>query len=148
MTVSSDSENLNWLLDDLLNRIPSAQQAIVLSGDGMLLSRSSTVERDDADHLSAVASGLQGLARGAGRQHGGGRLRQVIVEMEYSFLVVTEAGVGASLAVLASVDADLGHLAYEMNLLVKQLEVHLTARTRISGTGTGTGRDPGAYGRL
>ena len=136
---------LNWLLDDLLVRIPGADRAIVLSGDGMLMSRSSSVSRENAEHLAAVASGLQGLARGASRQHGGGPLRQVIVEMEISYLVITEAGAGASLAVMAGADADLGHLAYEMNLMVKQVEAHLAASPR--SPGLGSGRDPGAHGR-
>src|SRR3954447_1184235 len=101
--MTAASEDLNWLLDDLLSRIPGAERAIVLSGDGLLVTRSSNVDRDKGEHLSAVASGLQGLARGAGREHGGGPVRQVIVEMEHSYLVITEAGVGASLAVLAAV---------------------------------------------
>jgi len=143
MTAVPEPANLNWLLDDLLDRIPGAERAIVLSGDGLLIARSSTVDRDTGEHMAAVASGMQGLARGASRQYGGGPLRQVIVEMENAFLVVTEAGAGASLAVLAVVDADLGHLAYEMNLLVKQVEVHLTARPRFSGSGL----DPGGHGR-
>ena len=146
MNTTPDPAGLNWLLNDLQSRIPGAQQTIVLSGDGMLISRSSTVDRDNGEHLAAVASGLQGLARGASRQNGGGALRQVIVEMENAFLVITEAGVGASLAVLAVADADLGHLAYEMNLLVKQVEAHLTARTRFPGPASGL--DPGAFGRL
>ena len=144
MNAVPDPASLNWLLDDLLFRIPGADRAIVLSGDGMLISRSNTVDRDNGEHLAAVASGLQGLARGASRQHDGGPLRQVIVEMEKCYLVITEAGVGASLAVLAAADADLGHLAYEMNLLVKQVDAHLTARSRFSEAGL----DPGAFGRL
>lgn len=145
MTAPSDPTSLNWLLDDLQNRLPGAQRAIVLSRDGMLIGRSSTLDRDDGEHLAAVASGMQGLARGAGQQFDGGPLRQVIVEMENSYLVVTEAGVGASLAVLAAVDADLGLLAYEMNLLVKQVGAYLTARPRFSGAGSGL--DLGAHGR-
>ena len=38
-----------------------------------------------------------------------------------SFLLVTAAGPGACLAVLADADADLGMVAYEMNLLVQQV---------------------------
>jgi predicted regulator of Ras-like GTPase activity (Roadblock/LC7/MglB family) len=105
------SGSLDWLLDDLLRRLPPAQRAIVLSSDGLLIGRSSNLERDDAEHLSAVASGLQSLARGAGRHFDGGGVRQTLVEMERSFLVVTAAGTGACLAVLAEADVDLGLLA-------------------------------------
>jgi predicted regulator of Ras-like GTPase activity (Roadblock/LC7/MglB family) len=146
MTIPSDAAGLDWLLDDLLNRLPGAEKAIVLSGDGMLIGRSSTLDRDDGEHLSAVASGMQSLARGASRQFQGGAVRQTIVEMDEAFLVVTAAGVGAALAVLASADADLGLLAYEMNLLVKRVGAYLSARPRFVESGSGL--DPGAIGRL
>src|SRR4051794_29882893 len=142
MTAPSDPAGLDWLLDDLLNRLPGAEKAIVLSGDGMLIGRSSTLTRDDGEHLSAVASGMQSLARGASRQFRVGAVRQTIVEMEDAFLVVTAAGVGASLAVLAAADADLGLLAYEMNLLVKRVGVDLSARPRFPESGSGL--EPGA----
>jgi predicted regulator of Ras-like GTPase activity (Roadblock/LC7/MglB family) len=145
MTGPTDPAGLDWLLDDLLNRMPGAEKAIVLSGDGMLIGRSSTLTRDDGEHLSAVASGMQSLARGASRQFRAGAVRQTIVEMEAAFLVVTAAGVGASLAVLAAADADLGLLAYEMNLLVKRVGVYLSARPRFPESGSGL--DPGAIGR-
>jgi len=140
-----DPSSLDWLLDDLLVRLPGAEQAIVLSGDGMLIGRSNTLSRDDGEHLSAVASGMQSLARGASRHFSGGAVRQTIVEMDAAFLLVTAAGQGASLAVLATPDAELGLLAYEMNLLVKRVGAYLTARPRFVETGSGL--DPGAIGR-
>lgn len=146
MTAPSDPSGLDWLLDDLLNRLPGAERAIVLSGDGMLIGRSSTLSRDDGEHLSAVASGMQSLARGASRHFEAGVVRQTIVEMDDAFLVVTAAGAGASLAVLAAADADLGLLAYEMNLLVKRVGVYLSAQPRFVESGSGL--DPGAIGRL
>ncbi|MDQ1289673.1 MAG: hypothetical protein QG622_3239 [Actinomycetota bacterium] len=145
MTVPSDPSSLDWLLDDLLIRLPGAEQAIVLSGDGMLIGRSGSVTRDDGEHFSAVASGIQSLARGASRHFGAGAVRQTTVEMEDAFLVVTAAGAGAALAVLAATDADLGLLAYEMNLLVKRVGAYLSAQPRFAGTGSGP--DPGAIGR-
>lgn len=131
--VTPVSGSLDWLLDDLLRRLPSAERAIVLSADGLLIGRSSTLERDDAEHLSAVASGLQSLARGAGRHFDGGAVQQTLVEMERSFLVVTSAGSGACLAVLAEAEADLGLLAYEMNLLVRRVGTFLSTRPRHPG---------------
>jgi predicted regulator of Ras-like GTPase activity (Roadblock/LC7/MglB family) len=144
VTVPEETLGLDWLLDDLLRRLPGARRAIVLSADGLLMGRSNTLHRDDAEHLSAVASGLQSLARGAGRHFGGGAVRQTIIEMEHAFLVVTAAGAGACLAVLAEADADLGLLAYEMNLLVKRVGAFLTSRPRFPGT---PGADFGANGR-
>jgi predicted regulator of Ras-like GTPase activity (Roadblock/LC7/MglB family) len=121
---------LDWLLDDLLRRVPSAQKAVVLSADGLLMGRSATIPRDEAEQLAAMASGLQGLAKGAGRHFAGGGVRQTLVEMELCYLVVTAAGSGAYLAVLAASDTDLGQLAYEMNLMVRRVGAVLTAQPR------------------
>lgn len=125
-----EAGGLDWLLDDLVRRVPAAERVIVLSADGLLIGRSRTLGRDDAEHLSAVASGLQSLARGAGQHFRGGAVRQVLIEMENSFLVVTAAGTGACLAVLAEASADLGLLAYELNLMVKRVGPYLSAQPR------------------
>jgi predicted regulator of Ras-like GTPase activity (Roadblock/LC7/MglB family) len=102
----------------------------VLSADGLLMGASSGLGRDDAEHLSAVASGFQSLARSAGRQFNGGKVHQTIVEMDNSFLFVTAAGQGAYLAVLSAADSDIGVIAYEMAMLVKRVGQHLTAPAR------------------
>src|SRR3954469_3320432 len=122
--------DLNWLLDNLVERVVDARHAVVLSADGLLIGKSLGLSRDDSDQLSAMASAFQSLARGAGRHFGGGQVRQTIVEMEHAFLFVTAAGRGACLAVLAVESADVGLIAYEMNLLVKQVGVYLSSAPR------------------
>ncbi len=126
----SQTTNLDWLLDDLVKRVPSADHAVVLSADGLLIGRSADLGREDAEHLSAVAAGFQSLARGAGRHFGGGAVRQTVVEMESAFLFVTAAGAGACLAVLSTVEADIGVIAYEMAMLVTRVGPFLTAPSR------------------
>jgi uncharacterized protein len=121
---------LDWLLDDLVDRVPPAQHAVVLSADGLLIGASAGLPRDDAEHLSAVAAGFQSLARGAGRHFKGGGVRQTIVEMDHAFLFVTAAGKGACLAVLCASDADIGVIAYEMAMLVARVGQNLMAPSR------------------
>ena len=130
MTAAVGPGALNWLVDDLVQRLPGADRAILLSSDGLLIGRSHTFRLQDAEHLSAVASGLQSLARGAGRHFGGGHVHQTVVEMEEFFLVVTAAGRGACLAVLAATDADMGLVAYEMNVMVRRVGNYLSAKPR------------------
>lgn len=122
--------DLHWLLDDLVDRVPEARQAVVLSADGLMIAASSGFSREDADHLSAVAAGFQSLARGAGRHFGGGAVRQTIIEMESAFLFVTAAGHGSCLAVLAAADADIGLVAYEMAMLVTRAGQYLATSER------------------
>jgi predicted regulator of Ras-like GTPase activity (Roadblock/LC7/MglB family) len=121
---------LDWLLDDLVKRVAGADRAVVLSADGLLIGRSGNLSEEDAEHLSAVASAFQSLARGTGRHFGGGQVRQTMVEMDHAFLFVTAAGQGACLALLATEHADMGMVAYEMNLMVKRAGAVLTAAPR------------------
>ncbi|PZF92171.1 dynein regulation protein LC7 [Micromonospora deserti] len=127
------SPDLDWLLDDLVDRVLPARQAVVLSADGLLLGCSAGLERSDAEHLCALASGLSSLARGASRHVAGGPVRQTVVEMESAYLFVTAAGQGACLAVVSDADADIGLVAYEMAMLVTRVGENLTAPARSAG---------------
>jgi len=122
--------DVTWLLDDLVARVEHARQAVVLSADGLLIAGSTGLSREDGEHLSAVASGFQSLARGAGRHFGGGAVRQTIIEMESAFLFVTAAGKGACLAVLSSSEADMGLIGYEMAMLVTRVGQYLSTPAR------------------
>ena len=127
---TSGKKDIDWLLDELLDRAVGSRHAIVLSADGLLIGRSRDLVKEDAEHLSAVASAFQSLARGTGRHFGGGEVLQTVVEMESAYLFVTGAGRGACLAVLAEESADVGLIAYEMNVLVEQVGRYLNADPR------------------
>lgn len=133
-TTNHQSANLTWLLDDLVERVPSVQQAVVLSADGLMMGASAALSREDAEHLSAMAAGFQSLAKGASRHFQAGPVRQTVVEMEDAFLFVTAAGMGACLAVLAASDADLGLIAYEMAMLVIRVGQTMDAPERPTGS--------------
>jgi predicted regulator of Ras-like GTPase activity (Roadblock/LC7/MglB family) len=135
--VSLASE-LDWLLDDLVTRVVHIRKAVILSRDGLTIGASAALSKEDADHLSAAASGFQSLARGVGRHFGGGPARQIIVEMESEFLFVTAAGEGSCLAVLATASADVGLVAYEMAVLVKRVGEHLAVNPRPAGSSAET----------
>jgi predicted regulator of Ras-like GTPase activity (Roadblock/LC7/MglB family) len=122
--------DLNWLLDDVVNRVVGAQNAIVLSADGLLLGRSAGMSKDDSDQLSAIASSLQSLAKGVSKQFARGRVLQNMIEMELGYLFVSAAGQGACLAVLAGESVDVEMIAYEMNRLVKRVGDYLASAPR------------------
>jgi predicted regulator of Ras-like GTPase activity (Roadblock/LC7/MglB family) len=135
--------NLDWLLDDLVERVPAAQQAVVLSADGLLMGSTRGLRREDAEHLSAMAAGFQSLAKGASRHFGTGPVRQTVVEMESAYLFVTAAGQGACLAVLTEADTDIGLVAYEMAMLVTRVGQNMTSPARIPPLPTGGHADAG-----
>ncbi|KAA9152170.1 roadblock/LC7 domain-containing protein [Amycolatopsis acidicola] len=126
---------LDWLLDDLLQQVAGADRAVVLSADGLLVGRSTNLSEEDGEHLSAVASAFQSLAKGTGRHFGGGQVRQTVVEMDHAFLFVTAAGYGACLALLTSEEADMGLVAYAMNMMVKRVGSVLSAAPRVEHAG-------------
>jgi predicted regulator of Ras-like GTPase activity (Roadblock/LC7/MglB family) len=126
----ANGEQLGWLLDNLVSGVAKVRQALVLSRDGLVVAKSQNMSREQGDHLSALAAGVQSLARGAGQQVGGGEVRQTIIEMDSAFMFVMAAGQGTCLAVLASADANLGVVAYEMAMLVRRMGVHLAAAPR------------------
>jgi predicted regulator of Ras-like GTPase activity (Roadblock/LC7/MglB family) len=121
---------LNWLLDGLVNRVPGSEHALVLSADGLPLARSKSLDREDGEHLAAIASALHSLARGVGERFRKGTLQQTVVELAKGYLVVTEAGQGTCLALLAAIDADLGLVAYEVNVILEQVGEQLSAMPR------------------
>lgn len=133
--------DLNWLLNNLVAGVPEVRHAIVLSQDGLSLAWSEGIDRDDAEHLSAVASGLQSLSHGAARHFKGGHVRQTVIEMDNAFLFVTNAGQGARLAVLASDQVDAGIAAYEMAMIVQKVGDYLSAAPRTEVASGGHGKD-------
>ena len=125
-----EGEQLGWLLDNLVSRVANVREALILSRDGLVVAKSSSMSREQGDRLSALAAGVQSLARGAGQQVGGGDVRQIVIEMDSAFMFVMAAGQGTCLAVLASAEANVGVMAYEMAMLVRRIGVHLTAAPR------------------
>lgn len=123
-------QDLTWLLDDTINRVGGVNGIVVLSSDGLPLTSSSSFADSDAEHMSAVASAFHSLARGASAQLRGGNVQQTVVEMDDAVLLVTEAGPGACLAVLAAAEADLGAIAFETELLVQRVGSALSAAPR------------------
>ncbi len=132
MTQANAAGQLSWLLDNLVGRVQHIRQAVVLSRDGLVVAASQNISREDGDHLSALAAGVQSLARGAGRHFAGGEVRQTIIEMDSAFLFVMAAGEGTCLAVLSSADANVGVMAYEMAMLVRRMGKYLTASPRFN----------------
>ncbi|MEV6646574.1 roadblock/LC7 domain-containing protein [Amycolatopsis sp. NPDC051061] len=122
--------DLNWLLDDVVHRVVGAQNAIVLSADGLLIGKSAGMSKDDSDQLSAIASSLQSLAKGVSKQFNRGPVLQNMIEMERGYLFVSAAGQGACLAVLAADSVDVEMIAYEMSRLVKRVGDYMASAPR------------------
>lgn len=133
---TATNPDLDWLLDGLVESVPGTRHAIVLSDDGLVVSQSDTIERNDAERLAAIATGHQSLAHGVDDLFDGGVVRQVIVELSNLWLFITSAGRGTHLAVVASQDVDAEIMAVAMHTLVQQVGRKLGTERR-AGTGAG-----------
>jgi predicted regulator of Ras-like GTPase activity (Roadblock/LC7/MglB family) len=119
-----------WLLRRLVEGVPHARSAVLLSADGVPTA-SHGLAPDLADQMSAIASGLFSLARTAAARFGvGDGVRQVVAELDGSLLFVSSAGFGSVLTVLASRKADAGVVGYEMGQLVKSVRPFLATPAR------------------
>jgi predicted regulator of Ras-like GTPase activity (Roadblock/LC7/MglB family) len=123
-------KELDWLLRNLAAAVDGIRYAVILSPDGLALGRSPAVSEEVADHLAALAAGVQSLASGAGQRFGCGEVSQTIVEMDDVLLFITPAGRGTCLALLADATADAGQIAYEMAVLIKRVGQHMIANPR------------------
>ena len=124
------AQDLNWLITNFVERVPSVAHAIVVSSDGLPMAFSQGFPADRVDQLAAVTSGLTSLTQGAARVFEGGAVTQTVVEMQRGLLIVMAISDGSSLAVLAAADCDMGLVAYEMALLVERVGSALTPDMR------------------
>lgn len=102
------------------------EHAIIVSGDGLLLARSTRLGRAQAEALATIVSGLRALSDGGARLLGRGGASQVIVEMFDGYLFAGSIGSGASIGVLTTRTAELGTVGYAMTVFAQQIGSRLT----------------------
>jgi hypothetical protein len=122
--------NLNWLLERLCATVPAIKQAVVVSSDGLAMAKSQDVNRETAERLAAVSSGMIGLAYGSAGRFGAGAVSNIIVEMQQGWLFVTGIRHGSLLCCLTSKEIDLGAVAFEMSIFVQRVGDSLTPDIR------------------
>ena len=123
-------EDVSWLISSFVDQTPGVVEAIVVSSDGLLMAMSNGLDRAGGDRFAAVTSGLIGLAYGAACRFGGGRVNEVIVEMDNALLLVTGVSDGSALGVVADASCDIGFVGYEMAVLVEKAGRLLTPELR------------------
>lgn len=127
MTASID---MTWMLDDLTVRVPEIERVVMLSRDGLAVSSSSSLPREEAERLAAIAAGFYSLARGSAASLGGEQTRHIIVEMTGRLLFVAAAGPDGCIAAVAGTGARLGIVAYEITLLARRAAAYLPGPRR------------------
>jgi predicted regulator of Ras-like GTPase activity (Roadblock/LC7/MglB family) len=118
--ISTEAQRFNWLLGRFAGETAGVIEAIAVSSDGLLIAMSATLQRADADRLAAITSAINSLAAGASRVYDLGQANKVIIDLEQGYLLVSTLSVGSSMGVLATKEANLGVLAYEMAMFANR----------------------------
>jgi predicted regulator of Ras-like GTPase activity (Roadblock/LC7/MglB family) len=118
--------DFTWLLDRFATETAGVVDAIAVSSDGLLIAVSQLRDRDDSERLAAIVSGITSLAAGVSGNYALGGLNKVIIDLEGGHVLVSAIGNGAVLGVVASKEAKLGNIAYEMTLFANRAGAALT----------------------
>lgn len=124
--ISAEAQLFNWLLGRFATETAGVKEAIAVSSDGLLIAKSATADRADADRLAAITSAMSILANGAARLYDLGETLKVIIDLDRGYLVVRTIGTGSTMGVLAAKAADLGNLAYDIAMFANQAGSVLT----------------------
>ena len=89
------------------------EAVLVLSADGLPIEQASRVAFEP-ESLAALTATLVQYANRLGLGAGRGSLRTAVLEYERGLLVVAQLGGGDGLAILASPDANIGDLLYDL----------------------------------
>lgn len=118
--------DFTWLLNQFATETAGVVDAIAVSSDGLLIAVSRLRDQADSERLAAIVSGIISLAAGASGNYGLGALNKVIIDLEEGHLLVSAIGNGAVLGVVASKEAKLGNIAYEMTLFANRVGTALS----------------------
>lgn len=112
--VSTVVNDFNWLVNRFSQNTAGVIAAIAVSADGLLMALSADLPQQDADRLAAISSAVLGLANGVSDSYPMGPPDKIIIELQQGYFLVCTISIGCSLGVLATKQAGLGSIAYEM----------------------------------
>jgi hypothetical protein len=126
----STTDNLDFLINDFVDRLPEVSHAVAVSADGLLVARNRDLPQDQAEQAAAACSGLVSLLRGTGGVFGAGTMESNMVMYERGFMFVVAISDGASLLALATRHADTGLVSHELAALIGRAGPMLTPAAR------------------
>jgi predicted regulator of Ras-like GTPase activity (Roadblock/LC7/MglB family) len=123
--------DLSWALNDVLE-VRGARHAILVAADGLLMQRSDSIGRDDAEKNAAAMSSMQSLSRAVAGFVGAGQglWKQTLIEYDGGWIFLIAAGSGAYLAVSTALDVDMEAMSFRMQKTVSALGKVLSAAPR------------------
>jgi len=126
VSVVEQTREFSWLLRSFVEQTAGVAGAVAVSSDGLLMSTSSTLSREEAEPVAAIISGLVSLGKGAAGCLGFGGLERLVVGMRGGVLLVASVSDGSAIGVIARTGCDIGAVGYQMTLLVERAGALLT----------------------
>lgn len=126
------SDEISWVLTPLLE-LPGVRHALIATGDGLVEGASPGLDRASAERVAAMTATLHAASRAfttAFTDEEKPKLAQTVVESDLGFAIVVPAGQNTSLAVFAEPEAQLGNIAYQMQVQVDALARALASPAR------------------
>ncbi|MFI9329852.1 roadblock/LC7 domain-containing protein [Kitasatospora sp. NPDC052868] len=117
------TDEISWVLTPLLE-LPGVLHAVIATGDGLVEGASDGLSRASAERVAAMTATVHAAARAftsAFTDTEQPKPVQTVVESELGFAIVVPAGENTSLAVFTTPDAQLGNVAYQMQVQVAAL---------------------------
>ena len=112
---SSREERLAGALNDLMDESQDVEAAALVALDGFTMA-SALPDGMHEDRVGAMSAAILGLGERAAAELGRGQLSQVFIEGDDGYVVLIAAGDRAVLTCLASIDAKLGLVLYDMRM--------------------------------
>ncbi|UED85153.1 roadblock/LC7 domain-containing protein [Streptomyces profundus] len=125
-------DGLAWVLTPLLE-LPGVRHAVIATGDGLVEGSSPGLGRASAERVAAMTATLHAAARAfttSFTDEEAPGLQQTVVESKEGFAIVVPAGQNTSLALFADPEAQLGNIAYQMQVQVAALARAMAAPAR------------------
>ena len=129
-------------LDGFVRSSPDIVAAAVVSFDGLPIASVLPPDMPE-DRLGAMSAALLALGEQALFSLGRGRLHQVFVEGEHGFVFLMRAGDQAALAAVATSEAKVGFMLYEMRRTAAAVGAALDASVPVDEAAGGWPSPPG-----
>ncbi|MCG6496604.1 roadblock/LC7 domain-containing protein [Kitasatospora sp. A2-31] len=131
-TSPTATDEISWVLTPLLE-LPGVLHAVIATGDGLVEGASDGLGRASAERVAAMTATLHAASRAFTTSFTDveqPRLAQTVVESDLGFAIVVPAGENTSLAVFTTPEAQLGNVAYQMQVQVAALGRALASPAR------------------
>lgn len=117
-TLSERVDKINDSINQLAH-IEGIEGAALVSKDGFMIASALTMVHED--RVAAISAAMLAIGEKTVVELKRGNLREVYVRGDEGYVILTSAGTNAIIVVLASKDAQLGLILYDMNKQAKVL---------------------------